>query len=82
MCRYFSGFFMDHPLLLGFDYYWRLDTDVSYTCLMDDDPFQTMVDLNKTYGWNLLMKDVRGVERDGWLFGGEWHRDPLRGAFS
>ena len=25
MCRFFSGFFFEHPLLLGFDWYWRVE---------------------------------------------------------
>lgn len=50
---------MFQPLLEGFDYYWRLDTDVQYSCMLEIDPFEVMHSQNKTYGWNILMKDVR-----------------------
>lgn len=42
MCRYFSGFFYRHPLLLQFDYYWRMEPDVHYYCDLDYDPFLFM----------------------------------------
>jgi alpha 1,2-mannosyltransferase len=29
MCRYFSGMFQHHPLLEGFDWYWRLEPKVT-----------------------------------------------------
>lgn len=30
--RYFSGFFFDHPLLEGFDWYWRVEPEVDFMC--------------------------------------------------
>jgi hypothetical protein len=42
MCRYFSGFFQWHPLLLDFDFYWRMEPDVHYYCNLDYDPFLFM----------------------------------------
>lgn len=53
---------MFSPLLDGFDYYWRLDDDVTYSCMLDIDPFEVMHSQNKSYGWTILLKDVRGVE--------------------
>lgn len=42
MCRYYSGFFHQHPLLQDFDYYWRMEPDVHYYCDLDYDPFLFM----------------------------------------
>ena len=42
MCRFFSGYFFRHPLLDGFDYYWRMEPAVSFTCNLDQDPFRYM----------------------------------------
>eukprot|EP00887_Chlorella_sp_A99_P004450 scaffold30.g4450.t1 len=40
MCRYFSGYFHRHPLLAGFDYYWRVEPDVKFFCNLTADPFR------------------------------------------
>ncbi len=42
MCRYFSGFFFRHPLLDGFEYYWRMEPKVRYFCNLPQDPFAYM----------------------------------------
>lgn len=42
MCRFFSGFFFRHPLLQGFDYYWRVEPGVKFYCNLQQDPFVTM----------------------------------------
>lgn len=40
--RYFSGFAHWHPLLAGFDFYWRMEPDVQYLCDLSYDPFLYM----------------------------------------
>lgn len=34
MCRWNSGFFYRHPRLLDFDWYWRVEPDVSDFCIL------------------------------------------------
>jgi len=56
--RYQSGFFFQHEALLPFDYYWRLEPDVKYTCDIDFDPFLYMQDNNKKYGKRVGYSDT------------------------
>ncbi|KAJ1773331.1 alpha-1,2-mannosyltransferase ktr1 [Coemansia sp. RSA 1813] len=55
MCRYESGFFFQHPLLDNFDYYWRVEPGVEFTCAIPYDPFKYMVDHNKLYGFTISL---------------------------
>lgn len=32
MCRFYSGFFFDHPLLTEYEWYWRVEPDIKYFC--------------------------------------------------
>lgn len=58
MCRYQSGFFMNHELLQNFDYAWRIEPGVSYFCNMqDEDPFRVMRDGKKKYGWAISLRE-------------------------
>ncbi|WFD03809.1 hypothetical protein MOBT1_002503 [Malassezia obtusa] len=58
MCRYQSGYFMNHPLMLPYDYYWRIEPGVSYYCeMLDPDPFRLMQAQNKKYGWVISLRD-------------------------
>lgn len=51
MCRYQSGFFFRHPLLLEYEWYWRVEPGVKFYCDMPFDPFRVMVEKQKTYGF-------------------------------
>ncbi|OLY80946.1 Glycolipid 2-alpha-mannosyltransferase 2 [Smittium mucronatum] len=55
MCRYNSGFFYRHPLLTEYDYYWRIEPSVTYTCDIDYDPFIYMKEKNIKYGFTIGM---------------------------
>ena len=55
MCRYQSGFFQRHPLLAEYDYYWRIEPGVKFFCDLYDDPFKTMRDGGKKYGWTISL---------------------------
>ncbi|KAJ1962990.1 hypothetical protein GGI12_002321, partial [Dipsacomyces acuminosporus] len=57
MCRFESGFFFRHPLLDGFDYYWRVEPGVEFTCAIPYDPFQYMVDNGKLYGFTITLRE-------------------------
>lgn len=37
MCRFNSGFFYRHPLMMQFNYYWRVEPGVEYYCDVDRD---------------------------------------------
>lgn len=48
--RFQSGFFFRHPMLDEYDYYWRIEPYVDYTCDIDYDVFKFMRNNNKKYG--------------------------------
>ncbi|KAF9436101.1 alpha 1,2-mannosyltransferase 2.4.1 [Entomortierella beljakovae] len=55
MCRYQSGFIQWHELMLQYDYYWRIEPDVKYSCDIDFDPFLYMQDNNKKYAFTISL---------------------------
>ncbi|RKP12470.1 putative mannosyltransferase [Piptocephalis cylindrospora] len=55
MCRYESGFFYRHPLMLEYDYYWRVEPGVHFHCDIDFDPFMYMQTHNKTYSFTVSL---------------------------
>ncbi|KAF2236401.1 glycosyltransferase family 15 protein [Viridothelium virens] len=58
MCRFYSGFFQDHPALKPYKYYWRIEPDVSYTCDIPYDPFRHMRLNHKTYGYSIALWEI------------------------
>ncbi|KAI7825771.1 nucleotide-diphospho-sugar transferase [Kickxella alabastrina] len=66
MCRYESGFFFRHPLLDGFDYYWRVEPGVEFTCSIPYDPFKFMVDNNKSYGFAISLREIPVTVKSLW----------------
>ncbi|KAL5341543.1 nucleotide-diphospho-sugar transferase [Aspergillus crustosus] len=59
MCRFYSGFFYKHPLLLKYEWYWRLEPEIKYFCDITYDPFIKMAEANKTYGFTIAVKELR-----------------------
>lgn len=59
MCRFYSGFFFNHPLLLKYEWYWRVEPDIKYFCDITYDPFMKMIENNKTYGFTIAVKELR-----------------------
>lgn len=55
MCRFNSGFFFRHPLMLKYRWYWRIEPDVHYHCDVNFDPFLFLEDNNKIYGFTITM---------------------------
>ncbi|KAF9272907.1 alpha 1,2-mannosyltransferase 2.4.1 [Mortierella alpina] len=51
MCRYQSGFLVHHEAMREYEYFWRIEPDVKYSCDVDFDPFVYMQDNNKKYGF-------------------------------
>ena len=63
MCRFFSGFFFRQNSTLKYDYYMRLDTDSRFCQPLELDPFRTLVNLNKTYGY--IVSDLEAIDTIG-----------------
>lgn len=59
MCRFYSGFFYKHPLLMKYEWYWRLEPEIKYFCDITYDPFLEMINHNKTYGFTIAVKELR-----------------------
>jgi mannosyltransferase len=59
MCRFYSGFFYKHELLAKYEWYWRLEPEITYFCDITYDPFWAMIDANKTYGFTIAVKELR-----------------------
>ncbi|KAH9841110.1 glycosyltransferase family 15 protein [Rhodofomes roseus] len=55
MCRFNSGFFYRHPLLQQYKWYWRVEPDVHFHCVVDEDPFLYMEEHNKVYGFTITL---------------------------
>jgi alpha 1,2-mannosyltransferase len=51
MCRYESGFFFRHPLMLDYEWYWRVEPSIELYCDIGFDPFRLMKDQKKKYGF-------------------------------
>ncbi|KAJ1731034.1 hypothetical protein LPJ72_004155 [Coemansia sp. Benny D160-2] len=66
MCRFESGFFFRHPLLDNFDYYWRVEPGVEFTCAIPYDPFKYMVDHNKLYGFTISLLEFPTTVKSLW----------------
>ncbi|KAJ5568505.1 hypothetical protein N7450_010991 [Penicillium hetheringtonii] len=59
MCRFYSGHFYKHPLLMKYEWYWRLEPEIKYFCDITYDPFMKMIEANKTYGFTIAVKELR-----------------------
>ncbi|KAB8274549.1 nucleotide-diphospho-sugar transferase [Aspergillus minisclerotigenes] len=55
MCRYESGFFFRHPLMLNYEYYWRVEPSIELFCDISFDPFRFMKENNKKYSFVLSL---------------------------
>lgn len=55
MCRFESGFFFRQPLLMNYDYYWRVEPSVELFCDIHYDPFRLMAEQGKKYSFVLSL---------------------------
>ncbi|KAI9679457.1 MAG: alpha 1,2-mannosyltransferase 2.4.1 [Caeruleum heppii] len=55
MCRYESGFFFRHPLLLEYEWYWRVEPSIELYCDIEYDTFKFMQDNGKKYSFVLSL---------------------------
>ncbi|GAA5847286.1 hypothetical protein JCM9279_000222 [Rhodotorula babjevae] len=61
MCRFFSMFHHKHPALAGYDWIFRLDEGITFHCELHEDPFQTLIANNKTYGFTNVDQEAQFV---------------------
>jgi len=59
MCRYNSGFFFRHPLLLKYFWYWRVEPDIDFYCSIPYDPFTYMRKNKKVYSFIITLPEYR-----------------------
>jgi alpha 1,2-mannosyltransferase len=55
MCRFESGFFFRQPLMMNYDYYWRVEPSVELFCDIHYDPFRYMKENGKKYSFVLSL---------------------------
>jgi len=55
MCRYESGFFFRHPLMLDYEWYWRVEPSIELYCDINYDTFKFMADNKKKYAFTLSL---------------------------
>ena len=61
MCRFYSGPVFTLPELDKYDWFWRLDDDVTYLCDIQYDPFEFMYSKNIVYGFSLTQFEFLGT---------------------
>lgn len=66
MCRYQSGFFWQSELLDEYEYYWRVDHDITLFCDIQYDLFKFMKVNNKKYGFILSVSEYEATIRSLW----------------
>ncbi|KAF7549027.1 hypothetical protein G7046_g8469 [Stylonectria norvegica] len=55
MCRFESGFFFRQPLMLNYEYYWRVEPSIELYCDVHYDPFRFMAENKKKYSFVLSL---------------------------
>jgi len=66
MCRYESGFFFRHPLMLNYEYYWRVEPSIELFCDIHYDPFRVMVEEGKKYSFVLSLYEYGETIKTLW----------------
>lgn len=59
MCRFESGFFFRHPLMMNYEYYWRVEPSIELYCDIHYDPFRVMVEQGKKYSFVLSLYEYK-----------------------
>lgn len=66
MCRFNSGYFFRHPLLAGFEYYWRVEPDVDFVTDIPYDPFVYMKKNDLVYGFTIMLPEYMETIKTLW----------------
>jgi alpha 1,2-mannosyltransferase len=72
MCRYYSGFFFRHNLTLKYDYFWRIEPKVSFPCEIEQDPFETLINNDKLYGFSIARPEMMDTIPTLWTTINKW----------
>lgn len=59
MCRFESGFFFEQPLMLEYEWYWRVEPSIKLFCNIEYDAFKFMADNNKKYSFVLSLFEYK-----------------------
>lgn len=59
MCRFNSGFFFRHELMLQYEWYWRVEPGTRFYCDQLYDPFTFMRENNKIYGFVIAIPEYQ-----------------------
>ncbi|TNY19300.1 nucleotide-diphospho-sugar transferase [Rhodotorula diobovata] len=81
MCRFFSMFHWKHPALEKYDWIFRLDEGITFHCELQEDPFETMIRNNKTYGFTNVDQEAPFVIPTLWKTAQEFFREAPRHYF-
>ncbi|KXS94954.1 hypothetical protein AC579_7014 [Pseudocercospora musae] len=66
MCRYQSGFFYRHPLVLEYEWYWRVEPGIEILCDIPYDPFAYMAEHGKKYAFVISINEISDTVRSLW----------------
>lgn len=55
MCRFESGFFFRQPLMMNYEYYWRVEPSIKLFCDIHYDPFRLIAEQGKKYSFVLSL---------------------------
>lgn len=76
MCRFYSGFFFRNSLVAKYEWYWRVEPDVSYFCDVTYDVFREMERHGKVFGFTVFMrenqKSIENLFRHTQAFRRQW----------
>ena len=61
MCRYESGFFFQHPIMQGYEWYWRVEPSIELYCDIEYDTFKFMADNKKKYSFVLSLYEYEAT---------------------
>ncbi|KAK5988100.1 Alpha-1,2 mannosyltransferase KTR1 [Cladobotryum mycophilum] len=66
MCRFESGFFFRQPLMMNYEYYWRVEPSVKLFCDIHYDPFRLMAEQGKKYSFVLSLYEYPATIETLW----------------
>lgn len=66
MCRFESGFFFRQPLMMEYEWYWRVEPSIKLFCDIPYDPFRFMAENNKTYSFVLSLHEYSETVTSIW----------------
>lgn len=75
MCRFFSGFFFNHPLTKDLEFYWRVEPQVTFFCDLTYDPFRLMKERGKVYGFVIAIKERLNTIPNLFQYALAWKRE-------